>query len=214
MNERLTAVKKEAIEFGKVGAKKRAYRCIKLKHLLEKNLDTKMAMESNLERIISQFEDQKSMSLVINSMKNSAEVIKRSQVSIDDVDRTMDEIEDVMSHDQTIQDAMSSINQKFMENAGIFDEDLEKELEELASLDDDMPSLPSVPNGVKRSPSKSPPKRSFTSVSQSGSEEGFTTTQDVQSDSAEEASLFNDSLLSPRSKLRRATESRAAPLAA
>ena len=37
---------------------------------------------------------------------------------------TMDEIEDVISHDQTIQDAMSSINQKFMESTGIYDEDL------------------------------------------------------------------------------------------
>merc|ERR1712117_62896 len=197
---------------------KRAFRCIKLKHIIEKNLDTKLAMESNLEGILSQYEDQKSLSLVINSMKNSAEVIKQSQVSIAEVDRTMDEVEDVISHDQTIQDAMSSINQKFMESTGIYDEDLERELEELAAQDDHEENspgkgafkLPAVPNGPIRSNSKSPPKRSFASISPSESDGSLATTQVVSSDpNAEtESSVFNDSLVSPKSKLRRATEPR------
>ena len=170
-------------------------------------------MESNIESILSQFEDQKSLSLVINSMKSSAEMIKKSQISISDVDKTMDEIEDVISHDQTIQDAMSSINQKFMESTGIFDEDLEKELEELAAMDDSKPMPRTVPNGSpQRSPSKSPPKRSFSSMS--GSDEMSQATATAPSQ-AEMDSVFNDSQssLSPRSKLRRATEPRMALVA-
>ena len=219
VNKRLEEITKEAVLYGKQGEKRRAIRCLKRKRIMEKDLDQKFTMESNLENLLSKLEDSHSLNLVINAMKASSEVMKDRAITTQELDNTMDDIEEALAQDQSLHDAMSSMGQRFAENQGIFDADLEAELEELAASE----GSPMPNAGTKVSSTN---KRKAGSVS-SDSNEIYSSLETDSGIESRKAGLpgtngasngFHEmhppNEESPASKMRRATQSRSAMLAA
>ena len=221
MNRRLEEVTKEAVLYGKQGDKRRAIRCLKRKRIMEKDLGQKFAMESNLENLLSKFEDSHSLNLVINAMKSSSEVIKNQMITTEQLDNTMDEIEEALAQDQSVHDTMRSMGQRFAENQGIFDEDLEAELEELAASDS-TPIMDIVGPGKAATYKRKAGSVSSESMEvQSGIRDDSSLASTRKNRVSQNTGVSNGYKEtyqaieeSPASKLRRATESRSAMMAA
>lgn len=221
VNKRLEEVTKEAVLYGKQGDKRRAIRCLKRKRIMEKDLDQKFAMESNLENLLSKLEDSHSLNLVINAMKSSSEVMKDRAITTQELDNTMDDIEEALAQDQSLHDAMASMGQRFAENQGIFDADLEAELEELAGASEESPMRDAKTANGKMSTVK----RKAGSVS-SDPDELYSSAENDSGIDSRKAGLSEingasngfhgiaHSDESPASKMRRATETRSAMMAA